>query len=45
MNYKSLFLAVDECNDGTASCDINAVCTDTATSYSCSCRAGKIQFV
>ena len=38
--YKIIVLAVDECTEGTASCDINAVCTDTATAYSCTCKTG-----
>ena len=35
-----MVLAVDECSDGTASCDDNAICTDTTTSYTCGCKNG-----
>lgn len=36
-----LYLAdIDECANGTASCDTNAQCTDTDGSYECSCNAG-----
>ena len=31
---------VDECDDGTATCDGNATCTNTVGSYLCTCLAG-----
>ena len=33
-------LEVDECAEGTHACDINAFCTDTPTSYICTCNDG-----
>ena len=30
----------DECEDGTATCDPNALCIDTETFYECACDAG-----
>ena len=36
------YLCVDfnECEDGTNSCDVNAECTNTDGSYTCSCLSG-----
>ena len=34
------FLDIDECEMETASCDMNAECTNTDGSYTCSCLAG-----
>ena len=31
---------IDECDSNTNKCDVNADCTDTQGSYSCSCRSG-----
>lgn len=31
---------MDECSDGTAICDLNANCTNTIGSYTCSCNSG-----
>ena len=31
---------VDECGAGTASCDGNAGCDNTAGSYTCTCNTG-----
>ena len=33
-------ITVNECTNGTATCDTNATCTDTPSSYSCACNAG-----
>ena len=30
---------IDECGDGTNSCDVNAECTNTDGSYTCSCSS------
>ena len=31
---------IDECGDGTNSCNVNAECTNTGGSYTCSCSSG-----
>ena len=31
---------INECGDGTASCDVNAQCINTDGSYNCSCSSG-----
>ena len=31
---------IDECTDGTYSCDVNAVCNNTRGSYNCTCKDG-----
>ena len=31
---------INECDDGTASCDVNAQCINTDGSYNCSCSSG-----
>ena len=31
---------IDECADGTDTCDPNATCTNTAGSFSCACNPG-----
>ena len=31
---------VDECKEGTHDCDVNAECTNTPSSYTCSCKDG-----
>ena len=31
---------MDECNENTSNCHINATCTNTGGSYKCSCNAG-----
>ena len=33
-------LDIDECDMETNSCDVNAVCTNTDGSYTCSCLSG-----
>ena len=33
-------LDVDECSTSSHSCDVNAVCSNTHGSHSCSCKAG-----
>lgn len=35
-----LFLARNECADGSHNCDKNALCTDTSASYECTCNLG-----
>ena len=41
-SYKRLSHRIDinECDDGTASCDVNAQCINTDGSYTCSCSSG-----
>ena len=31
---------INECTEGTSTCDINADCADTDGSYSCTCKSG-----
>ena len=33
-------LDLDECDDGTHNCDVNAECNNTLGSYNCKCRDG-----
>lgn len=32
--------AVDECSEGTDTCDAQATCTDTDDAYTCACNNG-----
>ena len=34
------YVDINECDDGTASCDVNAQCINTNGSYNCSCSSG-----
>ena len=34
-----LYSDVDECNDGTNDCDVNADCVNIDGSFQCTCRA------
>ena len=36
----SIILDIDECSEGTHSCDGNATCNDTDSSYECVCNTG-----
>ena len=36
-----MFLDIDECSNGSHDCDVNANCTFTNGSYSCTCEEGK----
>ena len=38
--YANTIVDVDECYLGTHSCDVNAVCTNTAGNYTCECNEG-----
>ena len=31
---------IDECKNHTHDCDVNAVCTNTVGSHSCTCKSG-----
>lgn len=33
-------LDINECEDGTHDCDVNADCTNTRGSFSCTCKIG-----
>ena len=33
-------MPINECALGLDNCDVNAVCTDTATSFECACLSG-----
>jgi len=33
----------DECKNGQSRCSVNAICTDTPTGYTCTCKTGKCQ--
>ena len=35
-----IYVDINECDDGTASCDVNAQCINTDGSYNCSCVSG-----
>ena len=35
-----LILDINECSSNSHSCDVNAVCSNTRGSYTCTCKAG-----
>lgn len=35
-----LLLDIDECQSGTHNCDVNAECTNSQGSYTCTCKEG-----
>ena len=38
--FSFVVLDIDECTDGTHSCDVNATCNNTPGSYICTCKDG-----
>ena len=40
LNHQCFFSDVDECTEGTDNCDMNADCTNTDGSFTCSCKTG-----
>ena len=39
-NYVVVILEINECENGTHTCMVNATCSDTKLSYSCKCKPG-----
>ena len=37
-----MFVDINECTNGTDSCDVNANCTNTDGSYTCDCKTGYV---
>ena len=38
--FNNSFLDIDECNATPSPCDVNALCTDTTGSFTCTCNTG-----
>ena len=38
--FPFVVLDIDECNNETHSCDVDAVCNNTQGSYNCTCKDG-----